>query len=132
MFLQQLKYIITFNPGQRSFNTSPNKMCFWCHADDKDVPYTDHTPAADWRRVQVERPWSTYSPLHDVAGASRENILAKDIFHLCSLGAVRTWCVNLIAYLAWLGVFVACPYFLKILFPHVFTTFVIVFLGGCI
>eukprot|EP00435_Cladocopium_sp_Y103_P035857 s2475_g9.t1 len=92
--------------GCRNFNTVPNPMCPWCLADDDQVPYTDWREQAEWRRLTPTRPWTTASPLHRAPGGGHENILAKDLFHLCNLGAVRTFCVNLLCYLTWLGRFV--------------------------
>ena len=35
-----------------------------------------------------------------IAGAGHEVFLAKDLFHLCHLGAVRGFAVNVLCYLA--------------------------------
>ena len=81
-------------------------MCPWCLADDDKFPYTDWREQAEWRKLTPTRPWRNPSPLHGAPGGGHENILVKDLFHLCNLGAVRTFCVNLLCYLTWLGRFV--------------------------
>ena len=96
-----------YSRGFRNFNTVPNKMCVWCEADDVDVPYTDFREGALWRRPCNTRPWNVPSPMFGVPGAQHENILGKDLFHICHLGAVRTFCVNLLCYLTWLQRFAA-------------------------
>ena len=39
-------------------------------------------------------------PMLGIAGAGHEVFLAKDLFHLCHLGAVRGFAVNVLCYLA--------------------------------
>ena len=85
---------------KRNFNCAPNAMCPWCAADDKDIPYTDHRSTAVWvRTIGLQRPWVRESPFHRVPGADHEDFLVKDLFHLCHLGAVRGFVVNLLCYL---------------------------------
>lgn len=104
----------TWPKGARSWNNVPNKMCTWCMADDMLVPYTDWRDEAEWRRIPSTRPWTTVSPFHSVAGGSHENIVSKDIFHLCHLGAVRTFCASLLCYLAYIGRFAPRLHFILI------------------
>lgn len=94
--------------GRRNFNTVPHAMCTWCGANDSSAPYTDWRSGAEWRKIEPSRPWVTDSPFHHIPGGSHENILSKDLFHLCHLGATRTFCVSLLCYLTFLGRFVAC------------------------
>ena len=86
----------------RNFACTPNSMCPWCNANDVDLPYTDTRPSAAWRStISMSRPWSEQnpSPLCKIPSANRETFLAKDLFHLCHLGHVRTFSVNALAYL---------------------------------
>ena len=84
-------------------------MCPWCGAaDDEATPYTDFRPNAAWRRTEgASRPWTNPSPYVQVPGGSHEAIMAKDVFHLCHLGVVRTFSASLLCYLAYLGRFAA-------------------------
>ncbi|CAK9106276.1 unnamed protein product [Durusdinium trenchii] len=85
---------------KRNFNCTPNSMCSWCLANDTTLPYTDVRDEAQWRRtVYVERPWTTPGPFQQIPGADHEMFLAKDLFHLCHLGAIRTFCINLMCFL---------------------------------
>ena len=94
---------------KRNFNCMPNQLCPWCHADDLQVPFTDFRPVAAWRRtVGASRPWTTESPMLGIAGAGHEVFLAKDLFHLCHLGAVRGFAVNVLCYLATMAHFDPC------------------------
>eukprot|EP00435_Cladocopium_sp_Y103_P026732 s1930_g6.t1 len=73
---------------KRNLNCMPNQLCPWCLADDLEVPFSDFRPVAAWRRtVGASRPWTTESPMLGIAGAEHEVFLAKDLFHLCHLGA---------------------------------------------
>ena len=91
---------------KRNFNCMPNQLCPWCLADDFQVPFTDFRPVAAWRStVGASRPWTTESPMVDIAGAGHEVFLAKDLFHLCHLGAVRGFAVNVLCYLATMAQF---------------------------
>lgn len=92
---------------KRNFSCPPHEMCFWCLANDTDVPFTDFSRGAEWRStVDSSRPWVYHGPFHQVPGAEHEMFLAKDLFHLCHLGAVRSFCVNLLCYLVSQNVFV--------------------------
>ena len=87
---------------KRNFNCSPNQMCPWCLANDTSVPYTDVRDCALWRStVATERPWTNESPLHAIPGANHEFFLAKDVFHIFHLGAIRTFVVNLLCLLVY-------------------------------
>ena len=91
---------------KRNFNCTPNSMCSWCLANDTTLPYTDVRDEAQWRRtVYVERPWTTPGPFQQIPGADHEMFLAKDLFHLCHLGAIRTFCINLMCFLVTMKVF---------------------------
>ena len=89
--------------GSRNFNTVPREMCTWCGANDSSAPYADWRPGAVWRTIEPSRPWTTDSPFHRIPGGSHENIISKDLLHLCHLGATRTFCVSLLCYLTVLG-----------------------------
>lgn len=92
--------------SKRNFNCSPNQMCPWCLANDTSVPYTDVRDCALWRStVATERPWTNESPLHAIPGANHEFFLAKDVFHIFHLGAIRTFVVNLLCLLVYRDVF---------------------------
>ena len=94
---------------KRNFGCSPNKMCPWCEADDISLPFSDNTETAQWKAtVHQTRPWSTRSPLSQIAGAETELFLVKDLFHLCHLGAARGFAVNVLCYLVTLNLFVSC------------------------
>ena len=94
---------------KRNFGCAPNLMCQYCMADDRDVPYTDNKTSALWKdTLYTSRPWSVPCPLTSVPGANHEKILAKDLFHLCHLGAVRGFVVNFLCYMTSMGTFVTC------------------------
>ena len=85
---------------RRNFNCVPNHMCPWCMADDKDVPFSDERQEASWRRtIGAARPWTSAGPFSVVPGGDHEMFLAKDIFHICHLGIVRSFAINLLCYL---------------------------------
>lgn len=91
---------------KRNFNCVPNPMCVWCSADDSNVPYTDFRQQALWRTtLGDERPWTNPSPLTEIPGARSEQFLSKDLFHICHLGIVRGFVINLICYLVHAGHF---------------------------
>lgn len=94
---------------KRNFNCTPNSMCPHCMGNDQDIPYTDIKATAVWRNtVYMERPWTTPCPLVSVPGANHERIIAKDLFHLCHLGAVRGFVINVLCYMTSIGTFVTC------------------------
>jgi len=89
---------------KRNFNCMPNQLCPWCLADDREVPFSDYRENAAWRATSgTQRPWTTESPFHGIPGWDSELILAKDLFHLCHLGAVRGFAINLLCYMCWTG-----------------------------
>ena len=93
---------------KRNFNCLPNELCPWCLCNDKEVPHTDHSQGAIWRTtVHQCRPWTIPGPFNGIPGADHESFLAKDLFHLCHLGIVRTFAVNILCYLTHLNIFVA-------------------------
>ncbi len=92
----------------RNFSHAPNCMCPWCEANDSTVPFTDSRDCAKWREtVHASRPWNTEGPLLHIPGGNDEIMLAKDIFHLCHLGAVRGFVVNTLCYLVAISLFVS-------------------------
>ena len=92
----------------RNLNCLPNPLCPWCNADDRNLPFSDFKPTAKWRHtIGNERPWNSESPLHSIPGAHSEEFLCKDLFHLCHLGAVRGFGINLLCYLCFNGRFAA-------------------------
>ena len=92
---------------KRNFNCDPNEMCPWCMANDRDTPYTDANANARWMQSVFQNPaWTNPSPLLAIPGASHPGFVARDIFHLCHLGIVRTFCVSLICYLVHVGHFI--------------------------
>lgn len=94
---------------KRNFNCTPNSMCAYCMADDRHIPYTDVKPTAAWRNtLYTERPWTTPCPLVSVPGTNHEMIIAKDLFHLCHLGAVRGFVINVLCYMTSIDTFVTC------------------------
>ena len=93
----------------RHFSSVPNPCCFWCGADDRDIPYTDPSDQATWRgTVSQTRPWRSEGPLCTLGNV--EQFLAKDLFHLCHLGSVRGFAINVLCYLVSLNHFVPCIY----------------------
>lgn len=91
----------------RNFDRIPNPMCPWCLADDVDTPHTDYREEARWRNtVCLERPWRNPGPFTTVPGGNNEMFLSKDLFHLCHLGVVRGFAINVICYLTSIGLFV--------------------------
>lgn len=95
---------------KRHFGCQPNQLCPWCHADDLEVPHTDLRDSAKWKEtVSATRPWTNEGPFAaQVPGAGHETWLAKDLFHLCHLGAIRGFAVNVLCYLVSEGVFAPC------------------------
>lgn len=94
----------------RHFRCSPNPMCPWCEADDLQTPFTDNRDCARWRNtVCASRPWESEGPLAQIPGGNSERFLAKDLFHLCHLGAVRGFAVNFLCYLVTISCFVSWP-----------------------
>ena len=94
---------------KRNFNCMPNQLCPWCLADDHEVPFSDYRQNATWRATSgTQRPWTTESPFHGIPGGDNELFLAKDLFHLCHLGAVRGFAINLLCYMCWTGVWDPC------------------------
>ena len=94
---------------KRNFNCVPNQLCPWCLADDGERPFADHRLEASWRStVGASRPWNTPSPFNSVPGGNHELFLAKDLFHLCHLGAIRGFAINVLCYLTFSGAFAAC------------------------
>ena len=82
----------------RNFACSPNPCCYWCGADDRAFPYTDPSDQAAWRAtVSQTRPWVSEGPLCRLGQV--EQFLAKDLFHLCHLGSVRGFAINVLCYL---------------------------------
>lgn len=93
---------------KRNFACAPNQLCYWCLADDVSVPFTDNGSTAAWRgTVHQTRPWTSRCPLSWIPGAETELFLTKDIFHLCHLGAVRGFAVNVLCYLVRMNYFVS-------------------------
>ncbi len=94
----------------RQFSCLPNKLCPWCDADDREVPHSDLRSSAKWKEtVSLNRPWTNEGPFAaQVPGAGHETWLAKDLFHLCHLGAIRGFAVNVLCYLVSQGVFAPC------------------------
>ena len=92
---------------RRNFNCQPNELCPWCLATDREaLPFSDYRPQAAWRAtVSASRPWSAPSPMSLIPGGDHEIFLAKDLFHLAHLGAVRGFSVNLLCYLVYVGHF---------------------------
>lgn len=94
----------------RHFGCSPNAMCPWCEANDLETPFTDHRNSALWRNtICASRPWESEGPLAQIPGGNSERFLAKDLFHLCHLGAVRGFVVNFLCYLVTISCFVSWP-----------------------
>ena len=92
---------------KRNFNCDPNEMCPWCMADDKNIPFTDANPDARWLQSVYQHPaWTNPSPLLAIPGAMHPAFVARDLFHLCHLGIVRTFCVSLLCYLVYMGHFI--------------------------
>ena len=93
---------------KRNFGCLPNACCPWCLADDRGIPCMDPRDNAQWRgTIGVARPWTTASPMHNIPGAGNEVFLAKDLFHLAHLGAIRGFAVTVLCYLTWQGHFVS-------------------------
>ena len=94
----------------RHFGCQPNQLCPWCHANDLEVPHTDLRDSAKWKEtVSASRPWTNEGPFAaQVPGAGHETWLAKDLFHLCHLGAIRGFAINVLCYLVSQDVFVPC------------------------
>lgn len=94
---------------KRNFNCMPNGLCPWCHADDLTIPFSDLRPCATWRStVGASRPWTAPGPFSQIPGGDHELFLAKDLFHLCHLGAVRGFAINFLCYLTMQGHFAPC------------------------
>ena len=93
---------------EKKLRLPSHELCPWCLCNDRDVPHTDHRQGAIWRTtVHQRRPWTVPGPLNCIPGADHESFLAKDLFHLCHLGIVRTFAVNMLCYLTHLNIFVA-------------------------
>ena len=94
---------------KRHFSCIPNRMCPWCQADDLEVPFTDFRDCAVWRgTVNENLPWDSQGPFCQIPGGNSTKFLALDLFHLCHLGAVRTFAVNFLCYLVTISCFVSC------------------------
>ena len=110
---------------KRHFGCVPNAMCYWCLANDDDYPFTDPSRTASWRStLSASPPWdgSARSPFLKIPGGAADVFLAKDLFHLCHLGAVRTYTVNALCFLVAEQHFAPCIkykyVFIKFLLNH--------------
>lgn len=93
---------------KRHFSCAPNRMCPWCEADDLQVPFTDFRDSAVWRgTVNGSLPWESQGPFCQIPGGNSAKFLALDLFHLCHLGAVRSFAVNFLCYLTTVSCFVS-------------------------
>ena len=82
-------------------------MCPWCLADGDTFPFTDVRSAASWRAtVDQDVPWSNESPLAALTRNGEATFLAKDLFHIISLGIGRTFLASAICFLISLGHFI--------------------------
>ena len=103
---------------KRNFGCVPNAMCYWCLANDNDYPFTDPSRTALWRStLSASPPWagSSPSPFLKIPGGDADVFLAKDLFHLCHLGAVRTFAVNALCFLVSDNHFAPCMIYFDIL-----------------
>ena len=103
---------------KRNFGCVPNAMRYWCLANDNDYPFTDPSRTALWRStLSASPPWtgSSPSPFLKIPGGDADVFLAKDLFHLCHLGAVRTFAVNALCFLVSDNHFAPCMIYFYIL-----------------
>ena len=92
---------------KRNFLHVPNPMCPWCLADGDTFPFTDVRSAASWRAtVDQDVPWSNEPPLAALTRNGEATFLAKDLFHIISLGIGRTFLASAICFLISLGHFI--------------------------
>ncbi len=86
-------------------------MCYWCLANDNDYPFTDPSRTASGRStLSASPPWdgSARSPFLKIPRGAADVFLAKDLFHPCHLGAVRTFAVHALCFLVAEHHFVPC------------------------
>ena len=92
---------------KQNFLRVPNPMCPWCSADGETLPYTDVRSGASWRAtVGQDVPWSIEPPLAALTRNGEATFLAKDLFHIVSLGIGRTFLASAVCFLIHLGHFI--------------------------